>query len=457
MNANELPGPRGRLVSTFRFLRDPYRTTLAWRDEYGDPFFVRTINGNVVMTGRAEHLRAIFAAPPETFAPFGVQAVAPVVGPKSVLVLGGEPHRRERKLLLPPFHGARMRAYAETMRDVAVRRLSAAVGRPALVQELAQQITLEIIVRAIFGLDDPHEVDELSRSILHVIDAVHPAFIFAPWLQRELGGLGPYARFRRAFEESDRGLQEIVERRRRGGAGEDILGLLLAARHDDGSPMADDAVRDELRTLIVAGHETTAMTLAFLVDRLWRSPEALERAREEAKSHADAPATELASLPFIDATVKETLRVRPIVTEMMRTVVSPFALGEIELGPGDHVGASAVMAHYDPERYPEPEAWRPERFVGKAAAPLDYFPFGGGHRRCIGAAFADMELRIVMATLLAGYDLSLRSGSIAPPVRRNLTMGPKGGVPVVLTATPATPSAARIAHRASDDHVGART
>ena len=433
MNANELPGPRGRLTSTFRFLRDPYRSTLAWRDTYGHPFFVRTVNGNVVMTGQPAHLRAIFAAPPETFVPFGVRAVGSVVGPKSVLVLGGEPHRRERKLLLPPFHGARMRAYAETMRDVAMRRLAAAVDRPVLVQELAQQITLEIIVRAIFGLDEPAEVDALSRSILRVIDAVHPAFLFAPWLQRELGGFGPYARFRRVFEESDRALQDLLERRRRGGEGEDILGLLLAARHDDGSPMPDEAIRDELRTLIVAGHETTAMTLAFLVDRLWRSPDALERAREEATAHASAPATDLASLPFVDATVKETLRVRPIVTEMMRTLAVPFTLGEIAVPAGASVGVSAVLAHYDPKRYPDPELWRPERLVGKTVAPLDFLPYGGGHLRCIGAAFADMELRVVTAAMLAGFDAVLQTDAPAPAVRRNLTMGPKGGVPLVLS------------------------
>lgn len=434
MNATELPGPRSRLLATYEFLTDPYASTLAWRDAYGDPFLARTVNGDVVMTGRPEHLKTIFATSPDAFVPFGVKAIAPIVGEHSLLILGGEAHRRERKLLMPPFHGPRMRTYAETMRDVTIRRLDAAVGSVITVQELAQQITLEIIVRAIFGVEDAAEVDEISRSVLEVIDAVHPAFLFMPWLQRELGGIGPYARFRRAFERSDADLQGLIEARRRRGDGPDILGLLLAARYDDGTPMKDADVRDELRTLIVAGHETSAMTLAFLVDNLYRQPEALARAREEAIAAEGASATTLAALPYVDAATKETLRLRPIITESMRTVAKPVQLGDVEVSPGMHIGASIVLAHYDPERYEAPHELRPERFLEKTFAPTDYLPFGGGHRRCIGAAFADMEIRIAAATLLSRYNLTLLEPALARPVRRNLTMAPKGGVPVRITA-----------------------
>ncbi|HSO39831.1 MAG TPA: cytochrome P450 [Labilithrix sp.] len=432
MDASELTGPRGRLRNTYRFLSDPYATTLAWRDRFGDPFLARTVNGDVVMTGAPEHLKAIFAAPPETYEPFGTKAIAPVVGARSLLILGGEAHRRERKLLMPPFHGSRMRAYAETMRDVAARTFALGVDRETTFQELAQHITLEIIVRAIFGVEDAAEVAEIGRGVLEVIDAVHPAFLFAPWLQRELGGLGPYARFRRAFERGDADLQRLIEARRTRGEGDDVLGLMLAARYEDGTAMADSDVRDELRTLVVAGHETSAMTLAFLVDRLFRQPEQLARAREEAIGAQGGTSASLASLPYLDAVVKETLRVRPIVTEAMRTLRAPLALGDLVVPAGMHVGASVVLAHYDPLRFPEPAAFRPERFLERTYGPTDYLPFGGGHRRCIGAAFADMEIRIIVATLLAGFDVSLGEREVAPAVRRNLTMGPKGGVPVRL-------------------------
>jgi cytochrome P450 len=436
MDARDLPGPRGRILSTFRFLGDPYATTLAWRARYGDPFLARVVNGDVVMTGRAEHLKAIFAAPPDTYAPFGVAAVAPVVGRGSLLILGGEAHRRERKLLMPPFHGQRMRAYAETMRRVAEHHLAAAVGRVTTVQDLAQQITLDIIVRAIFGVEDEAEVTRIGRGVIAVLEAVHPAFLFAPWLQRELGGVGPYARFRKAYDRGDADLQALIEARRARGLerGDDILGLLLAARYDDGSPMRDEDVKDELRTLVAAGHETTAMTLAFLVDLAFRRPEVLACAQEEARASAGAPAEALAALPYLDAVVKETLRLRPIITESMRTLVKPLALGDIEVPAGMHVGASFVLAHHDAARFPEPEAYRPERFLGKSYGPFEYLPFGGGHRRCIGAAFADMELRIVIATLLGAFDLTLLTPFEAPPLRRNLTMAPRGGVPVRVAA-----------------------
>lgn len=432
MDGRALPGPGSRLANTFTFLRDPYTSTLAWRDRYGDPFLLRAVNGDVVMTGRAEHLKTIFATSPDTFAPFGVEAVAPVVGRGSLLLLSGEAHRRERKLLMPPFHGARMRAYAETMRDVALRYLRAAEGMVTTAQNLAQQITLDIIVRAIFGVQDDAEVALIARGVLDVLEAVHPSFVFAPWLQRELGGFGPYARFKRAFERSEAQLQELVDQRRaRGlGQGEDILGMMLAARYDDGSSMSDQDVRDELRTLIAAGHETTALTLAFLVDHAFRRPAVLARAREEARGALGASAEELAKLPYLDAVVKETFRYRPVLTEAIRTLVKPLSLGDLEIPAGMGVAASFVMAHFDPERYPEPQLFRPERFLERSYGPTDLLPFGGGHRRCIGAAFADMELRIVLASLLGSFDLTLLTPQEAPVTRRNLTMAPKGGVPV---------------------------
>ncbi len=424
MDARELKGPRGRLLTTYRFLTDPYATSLAWRDAYGDPFLARVVNGDVVMTGRSEHLKAIFAAPPDTFDPFGVQAIAPVVGKGSLLVLTGEAHRRERKLLMPPFHGSRMRAYESTMRDVTLRHLHEALraGGVTTMKDIAQKITLEIIVRAVFGVEDEREADAIAKGVVDVLEAVHPSFLFAPFLQRDFGGLGPYARFRRAAEAGDRELQALIDARRGRGEGDDVLGLLLAARYDDGSAMSDAEIQDELRTIVTAGHETTAMALAFLVDLVWRRPEVLARAKEEANAGG--------ALPYLDAIVKETLRVRPILTEAIRTLKKPLVMGDLEVPAGMHVGVSAVLAHHDEERFPEPEAFRPERFLGRTFGPTEYIPFGGGHRRCIGAAFAEMELRIVLAGFLQSVDLTLLSPASSRPYRRNLTMAPKDGVPV---------------------------
>ena len=432
MNASDLPGPRGRLLTTYRLLAKPFVWMPRWRARYGDPFLLHAINGDVVVTGRPDHIKAIFAAPPASLAPFGVKAIAPVVGKGSLLVLDGEAHRRERKLLMPPFHGARMRAYADTMREVARRRFAEAEGRPTTMVALAQELTLEIIVRAVFGVQDPKRVNDFMQAIIDTIDRVHPAFVFAPFLQRELGGLGPYARFRRAFERTDELLQSEIEAGRKRRGGDDILSLLLEARYDDGSPMSDEEIRDELRTVVVAGHETTAMTLAFLVDLLWREPEALKAARREAEEAIEAPSEALAKLPHVDAAVKETLRLRPILTEAMRTLKEPLRLGDLDVPAGMHVAASMVLAHLDPAIFPEPLRYRPERFLERKYTPNEYLPFGGGHRRCLGAAFADMELRVVVAELLARQDLRLETPSCAEPLRRNISMTPRGGVPLTL-------------------------
>lgn len=426
MEHSRLGGPKVRLLNTAKFLADPFRTTLDWRERHGDPFVARTMNGDVLITGRAEHLRAIFGAPPETYAPFGVAVIAPVVGRRSLFILGGEAHRQERKLLMPPFHGARMKAYADMMQVVARTHFAGAVspGQPITMMKLAQDITLEVIVRAIFGLEDAGEIAAVSQSVVSVVEAAHPAFLFAPWLQRSFAGFGPYAKFKRVFEATDRGLASLVAERRKRPEGSDILWLLLSARHEDGVPMSDEDIRDELRTLIVAGHETTAMTLAFLTDYLYRDPAAATRAREEARAGG--------ATPLVESAIKETLRLRPVITESMRTLAAPLSLGDREVPAGMHVAASMVLAHYDPDRWPSPERFDAERFIGRSAAPTDYLPFGGGHRRCIGAAFAEMELRVVANVLLSEFDVALRSKSPARPIRRNLTMGPKDGVPVAL-------------------------
>ena len=431
MQARELRGPKGgRLWNSVRFLRDPYRASLAWRTQYGDPFLVRGANGDVVLTGRADHVKTIFGTSPEAFEPFGTKALVNVVGRSSLLVLSGEAHRRERKLLMPAFHGERMKVYAATMCQVAARHLDAAVGSETTMQALAQRITLEIIVRAIFGVDDPSEVGRIQERVLAVIDALHPSLLFIPWLQRGFGGLGPYARFRRQGDLADKALLEAIAQRRMRGAGDDLLGLMLAARYDDGAPMRDEEIRDELRTLVVAGHETSAMTFAFLVDFLFRAPSVVARARRES---LDSDASSAHSAPYLTAVVKETLRLRPIVTEVIRTLRKPLDLGDVSVPAGWHVSPSIVLAHYDPERYPSPDEFRPERFLERTYGPLDWLPFGGGHRRCIGVAFAEMELRIVLATLLRRFDVTLMSAAPPRPVRRNLTMGPHDGVPVRIT------------------------
>ena len=427
-----LPGPRNRWLSTYRLLARPFEAFPAWKAKYGDPFCIKAINGNVVITGRPDLIKQIFAADPSIYETFGIKALQPVLGPRSLLVMSGEPHRRERKLLMPPFHGARMRAYADIMRETARRHFEAAVDQGVIqAQSTTQNLTLEIILQAIFGIEDRAQAKAYMDAIVDLIDAVHPSFLFAPILQRDLGGLSPWAKFRRKLEQVDAMLQEQIERVRTRGPGEDVLSLMLQARYEDGAPMDDAHIRDELKTLVVAGHEMTAIALSWAIDCLHRDEQVLHELREEVDALGeDTPATELAKLPAVDRVCKETLRLYPILTESLRTLRRPLKLGDLEVPAGYSVSATIALTHRDPELYPEPEVFRPQRFAQRKFGPTEYLPYGGGHRRCLGAAFAEFELRIALATLLREFEVELVSPTSSRAVRRNLTMAPADGVPI---------------------------
>lgn len=430
----ELSGPRTKLLTTYRLLKKPGEYFPRWKARYGDPFLINAINGRIVLTGRPELIKEIFAADPSHYDPFGVDAIAPLLGSESLLLMKGEAHRAERKLLMPPFHGKRMRAYADIMRDAARSHMNAASGRSVKFAEVTQSLTLEVILRAVFGVVDQDTLDHFSETIVAVLDAVHPSFMFAPFLQRDFGGLGPFAKFRRAFETLETTMDAHLERVRAADApGEDILSMMLEARYDDGSAMTDKHIKDELRTIVTAGHETTALALAWAADLVHRHPEVAAGIRADVDALGpEASAVDVAKLKSVDNAVKETLRLHPILTEALRTLRKPLTLGDMEIPAGHTVAAVITLVHTDPDIYPEPEAFKPERFSERSYKPTEYLPYGGGHRRCIGAAFADFELRIALATLVAEYDVELLDAEPPQPVRRNITMAPDTGVHVRL-------------------------
>jgi cytochrome P450 family 110 len=426
------PGPPVRLLSTYRALAQCFRYYPLWRARYGDPFTLRAVNGTILLTADPALIKQIFTAPPAVFAPFGVEAIAPLMGPASLLLLNGERHRRERALLMPPFHGSRMRTYGEQMQGAALQHLRGARGTTSF-QALAQKIALDIIIRTVFGIEQEQRIQSVLDSIVQVIDGVHPAFLFMPFLQLELGGFGPYARFKRRYHELDGLLREEIQNARRRANGQDILSLLVQARYEDGSAMDEDAICDELRTIVVAGHETTALSLAWAVDLLHRSPPSLERLRAELGALGpDATPEQFAGLEYLDAVCKETLRLYPPVTEVLRLLRAPFELGAYSLDAGTAVAANIVLAHRDPERFVQPELFRPERFIERSFTPFEYLPFGGGHRRCIGSAFASFEMKIVLAALLSHFEVTLVNDKAPRPVRRNVTIAPHDGVPLLL-------------------------
>ncbi|MGD2046646.1 MAG: cytochrome P450 [Gemmatimonadota bacterium] len=425
-------GSSKTLRNTYGFAVRPRETMRHMRASYGDPFFASVLNGTLILTAEPELIREIFAnRDPELFGVFASEPTVRLLGTHSLLTLSGEPHRRERKLLLPPFHGERMRSYGDVMVEAAQRAFEGLrAGEPFAAIDRTTDISLQAIVRAVFGVEDEDLMEGWQRAILATLDAAKPMFFFTKWTQRAPFGLGPWATYLRASAELDRLLYEQIEGTRGHTAGrDDILSLMIDARYEDGGAMTDEHIRDELRTLLMAGHETTAITLAWALYAVHRHPSVKSRLLAEVDALGSDPAPEeLARLPYLNAVIDETLRLFPVVDSVFRRLLKPWSFGGYELPAGVGVGAAILLVHHREDLYPEPETFRPDRFLDGKPRPHEYLPFGGGNRRCIGAAFSHYESCVALATVLREFELELREPGEVAAERRNVTMGPKGGV-----------------------------
>ncbi len=431
------PGPTGTLWSTLRYLRDPYGTLLQDARRYGDTYLLPSFLGKMVLTGHPEGARAIFSADPDTFVALGAELLGPVLGESNLILLSGERHRSMRKLQGPPFHGARMRVYGQIILDVAREHTDRWPREGAFsVHRTMQEVSLDVILRAVLGLSDGRKRDLFREAVLDLIGSLKPSFMFIRRLRRSMGGLSAWARFRRRQDRVRQLFQaELRERRAAGSQQADILSLLLAARFEDGSPMSDEDVMIQMLNLIGAGHETTASSLAWALDHLHREPAVLGRLIEELASlPASADPEAIARLPYLDAVCAETLRLDPVAPMIGRTLRKSFVLDGYELPPGCSVAIGILNIHRRPDLYPEPERFRPERFMEREYSAFEYLPFGGGARRCLGAAMALYEMKLVLATVLQRHRLSLDSAAPARAAVRNTTVGPATGVKMRLRA-----------------------
>ena len=422
-----LPGPSFRPLTTLRILKDPEMWLQKWALEYGDPYMVHTMNGRVLITGDPDEVKKIFAAPPDTFEVFAPHAIRALLGETSVIGSDEPRHMRDRKLLMPPFHGDRMRAYAEGMVD-ATRNAIAPFrdGKSFSFLEVTQRLSLEVILRSVFGLDVAAERERHSEAIRKGIEAINPAFIFVKTFQVSPLGLGPFANFKRKQAEADLLLQEQIDRLRGNTEGRvDILSMLLDAEYDDGSGgMSDDEIKDQLRTLLTAGHETTAFALTWALYCFFQNPDAAKTLMAELDAHRGAPALEIARLPYLEAYLKETLRLYPPLTEILRLLRKPFDVAGHHLEAGTGVAPCVTLIHRNPTLYPEPEKFRPERFLERTYGPHEYLPFGGGHRRCIGSAFANLEMACALYTFLSETTFTRTDTLELKMHRAHLTMCP---------------------------------
>jgi cytochrome P450 len=441
------PGPRWlpRWVQTAGFMFAPRFFVNAVHRRYGDVVLLRTLfDPGFVMVFEPELIKQLFRGPPEQLRAGEANAVlGPVLGDRSVLLLDGAEHLRQRKLLLPPlppFHGQRMRAYETVMREAADRAIDSwPVGEPFPLLPSMQSLTLEVIARAVFGVEEGKRKDELTRRIRAMIE---PMSTRLGVLLTILSGSRRGARIEQ-FEERRRRVDEMIYEeiaRRREVPDleerEDVFSMLLLTRDEDGNPMTDHELRDELVTLLVAGHETTATALAWAFELLMRNPAVLERTRAAIAEGDDA---------YLDAMIKEVLRIRPVISGIGRKVRGePFELGGYTIPPGIEINPSISAIHRRADRYPQPEEFRPERFLGED--PPDtytWIPFGGGIRRCLGASFASFEMRVVISRVLERASLRPVGRRPEHAVRRGITFSPSRGARMVMASAPRPAPAAR--------------
>jgi cytochrome P450 len=423
------PGPRlPSLLQALEVAVRPAAFLPACARRYGDAFTLKLpALPPEVHFSDPEAVKTIFSADPEVLCAGESNSILePIVGKRSLLLLDGARHLRERRLMLPPFHGERMQAYGASIRDATVRAVASwPLGRPFRLHPAMQSLTLEVIMRTVFGVPEGALFDRL-RDVLNrlLATAANPLWLM-PWLQWDLGPRSGWGRFLRLRREAHALLlAEIARRRANAGAGDDVLSLLLAARDEAGVGLDDAELRDEMMTLLVAGHETTATALAWVAHRLLEHPDVLARVKDEIRAAA--------GFEYLDAVIKETLRLHPVLTDVGRLVRRPIRIGGWELPVGVIAVPSIYLTQRRPDRWPDPERFLPDRFVGTRPAPYEFFPFGGGLRRCLGMAFALYEMRIVLAEVLARVAIRPVPGVRIRPVRRSITLTPSRGMPVLL-------------------------
>jgi cytochrome P450 len=433
------PGPSAPpLIQTLEWAYRPGEFMERCQRRHGDLFSVRVRtfrvpgeDAQVVFVSDPAAVKSIFTGGAELARVSDSRsAMRPVFGERSVLLTDGDEHLHRRKLMLPAFHGERMTRYGELMAEIADAELDSwPVGRPLALHPGMQRITLEVILRAVFGLDEGRAHHEVRQRIAKLAaDVANPLAELAMALPERVGDV-LVRLFGRTVEAVDEALYREIARRRDDPLLEqrdDILSQLVLARDPDGGAMSDQELRDQLVTLLLAGHETTATTMAWVMELLFQNPAAHRRLEEECASD-DASGD-----AYLDAVIQEAMRLYPPLPAIDRVLAAPFEIGGYELPAGTIVAPCIYLAHRRPEVYPDPTAFRPERFLERPPETYSWIPFGGGIRRCLGASFATFEMRVVLRTLLRRATLRPASARPERVYRRSIVIAPRRGVRAIL-------------------------
>jgi cytochrome P450 family 135 len=425
------PGPTSHpAVQTFNWLFRPIDFMDSCRRRYGDAFSVTFLGFQtpMVMVSHPDAVRDLYRNRENGLPPGRTLSLEPVLGPRSVLLLEGSEHLARRKLMLPPFHGERMRAYETVIEEIVTREIDSwPLGERFAIHPRMQAVTLDVILRAVFGVSDPARAERLRDLLRGLLsDTSSPLIQLRFMLARRFGRGDPFAEVRARNEMIDGLLFEEVAERRADPEleeREDILSMLVAARFEDGEPMSDAEIRDQLMTLLLAGHETTATALAWTFDLLLRNPDKLARLKAELEAGDEA---------YLKATITEALRLRPVIPLAGRRLGTELEVNGHTLPAGTDVTPAIWLTHTREDLYPAPHAFRPERFLDGGPDTYGWIPFGGGVRRCLGAAFAEFEMRVVLREAIKRCELR---GALKRPekiARRNITFSPRRGTPVIV-------------------------
>ena len=423
------PGPRAPApINTARILKRPLRTLLGWRERYGDVFTVRVLLYGVgvhvcdpsaireMLTGDQSDLHAGEAN----------AALAPALGESSVLTLDGPEHLRQRKLLLPPLQKSAMHGFQATIRDIAAAEIGDwREGERFVMRERMGALTFDVIAHVVFGVTAPDRIERL-RSALETLLGAPAVFVMPQVLRRDLGRWSPWGWLLRRVEDADALLYEEIAQRRAAPDLEDrtdVLSLLLRVRDEDGLPMSDVELRDQLMAMLLAGHETTAVGLSWAFDLLLNNPRVLDRLRDEIAGDDDT---------YLNAVITETLRVRPVVPITGRLLTEPRTIGGWELPAGIRVHPAIAVIHMREDLYRQPGEFRPERFLEGETESYGWLPFGGGIRRCVGASLAQAEMTEVIRAVVSSVELEPTRPGPESVVMHGFTMVPRHGTRVAV-------------------------
>lgn len=431
------------LIQSIQAITNPLKYLEAAQDQYGDPFTIRWHGFTpIVIFSNPQAIQEIFSANPNQLHAQGSKLLKPLLGDNSLLWMNGYRHQQQRQLLTPPFHGERMLTYGNLICDIASSVMNEwKSGNTGTLHSYMQEISLQVITQVVFGINEGdrfQKIKQLLSSLLNDFNYFGSTVLFFPFLQKNLGSWSPWGRFLHRKQQIDELLYtEIQERQQQPKSScEDILSLMISARYEDGQPMTNAELRDELMTLLFAGHETTATALTWALYWIHRLPDVKNRLLEEIEHLSSNPEpSEIAKLPYLTAVCNETLRLYPVVLfPITRIVQSPIEIMGYKFDAGTALAPCIYLTHHRKDIYPEPKRFQPERFLESKFSSYEFLPFGGGNRRCVGVALALFEMKLVLATILSRFQLALANDRPVKPIRRGIALTPAGGVQMVVVS-----------------------